>query len=618
MSSPLSGTPIAVHARLGVSLVATDVIRVLWFVAGAAMLLFTLFLAVLLVAGLAFRLGHRATRHRSAVVFWASAAVVALSSIALLLPHPLPSVKAAFNAGRDGTAQGEGDRSQPAADIPVRYVNGAATGSGLVRTTGRSLVLYDTSGPSPESAELHATLLVNMISHFGGWTAHPVNTYQAGESSGYDAVFYLGEPAGAALPAAFLDDVLHAGKPVVWIDGDIDQLQARGGVAWSSRHGFTPQGTATPQFVRMDYKGTTLPMDPGGGAAVTRLGIDDPKKATVLATAWLADGSSEPWAVRSGNLIYLSEDPLSSVSHVEGRNLVFADLLFEALDPGAGQRHRALVRLEDVNPTSDPTQLRAITDYLSGQGVPFSVGVFPVYRDPNGVGGSGDVTIKLSERPQMVAALAYAVAHGGSLVLHGYTHQYAAKDNPYHGRSADDAEFYLCHLNADQQMTLDGPVPEDSEAWALGRIDQALAELQTAGLPRPSMLEFPHYMASAADYAAAAKRFQYRYERTLYFPGLLSGTPVDTAQPGWQFFPYTVRDAYGTTVIPENLDYVHSDVDSVPGMLDTARANLVVRDGVASFFYHPFLGVGSLPRLVDGLRTLGYTFVAAQDLAGAP
>ena len=52
-------------------------------------------------------------------------------------------------------------------------------------------------------------------------------------------------------------------------------------------------------------------------------------------------------------------------------------------------------------------------------------------------------------------------------------------------------------------------------------------------------------------------------------------------------------------------------------MLATARENLVVRDGVASFFYHPFLGVGSLPKLVDGLRAMGYTFVAAQDVAGS-
>jgi hypothetical protein len=83
-------------------------------------------------------------------------------------------------------------------------------------------------------------------------------------------------------------------------------------------------------------------------------------------------------------------------------------------------------------------------------------------------------------------------------------------------------------------------------------------------------------------------------------------------------FPYAVRDVYGGTVIPENLDYVHSDGDSVTPMLETARHNLVVRDGVASFFYHPILGVGQLPRLVEGIQALGYTFVPGQEVAGSP
>jgi hypothetical protein len=116
---------------------------------------------------------------------------------------------------------------------------------------------------------------------------------------------------------------------------------------------------------------------------------------------------------------------------------------------------------------------------------------------------------------------------------------------------------------------------------------------------------------------AAMKRFPFRYERSLYFPGLLSGRPVDDAQRKWQFFPYTVRDVYGTTVIPENLDYLQPTTNSVSDMIDTARSNLVVRDGVASFFYHPFLGVGDLPKLVNGIKALGYTFVSAEDLAGS-
>ena len=276
-----------------------------------------------------------------------------------------------------------------------------------------------------------------------------------------------------------------------------------------------------------------------------------------------------------------------------------------------------MVRLEDINPTTDPVRLRAVVDYLAGQSVPFSFGVYPVFRDPQGVGGNGDVTIRLSDRPAVVSALKYAAAHGGSMVLHGYTHQYAAKNNPTNGRSGEDAEFYLCHQNADGQLTLDGPVPEDSPTWVLDRLDQALAEVRKAGLPRPSMFEFPHYMASAMDSLAVGARFDTRYERTLYFPGMLSGQPADQARPAWEMFPYAVHDIYGTTVVPENLDYVHSDGGNIPEMLAQARSNLVVRDGVASFFFHPFLSVDLLRPVVEGIRSQGYTFVPARSVAGS-
>lgn len=482
----------------------------------------------------------------------------------------------------------------------------------------QTLVLYDATQPQMPAGDRDAALLANLVSHFGAWTAEPVYSYQAGQMAAYSAVFYLGAPSGEALPPAFLDDVLQGHHPVVWIGDDLGQLKGRAGLAWDKRYGFSAQGFDAGPFARVEYKGTALPVNQVSENGLARVNVGEPGNVTVLGTAVRVDGSTMPWAIRSGNLTFVSEDPLPYIGPDQDRYLAFADLLFDALAPAAPARHRALVRLEDVGPTADPAKLRAITDYLSAQHVPFSIAVYPLYRDPNGAASAGkDVTIRLSERPAVVAALRYATAHGGTLVLHGYTHQYATKDNPLSGQSADDAEFYLCHLDG-TQLRLDGPVPEDSQAWALGRIDQALADLHGVGLPAPLAFEFPHYMASSADYRAAGQRFAYRYERSLYFPGQLSGQPADGAGRKWQFFPYTVRDVYGTTVIPENLDYVQSTGDSVTGMLDKARSNLVVRDGVASFFYHPFLGVGQLPRLVDGIRALGYTFVSAQSLATSP
>ncbi len=605
------------------------ILEVLWFVAGAAMLVFTLFLAVLIVAGIGFRLAPRTPRRRPRLVFAVSSAIVILCATALLLPSfsrpfgrhaSARGATGATQAGQAHLAQPRPARTYPAVSgMPLRYAKGGSSGDGVRPSPTRTLVLYDGTGPDASVAEVSATKLANLVSHFGAWTARPVASYHAGEMTQHDAVFYLGSATGQALPAAFLDDVLLGRRPVVWINGDIEQLRARSTTRWTKRHGFTPTGFDPAHVVGLQYKGASLPMNQVGEAGLMRVTIDDPSRATVLATAVRADGSTLPWAVRSGTLIYLSENPLPYIAQDNDRYLAFADLLFEVLDPDVAPRHRALIRLEDIGPTADPAKLTAVTDYLFSRGVPFSVGVYPVYRDPNGAGGAGkDVTIRLSERPGLVAALRHATSRGGSLVMHGYTHQYAAANNPHSGQSAEDAEFYLTHHDEKQQTWLDGPVPEDSEAWALARIDQGLEEFRRAGLPKPQTFEFPHYMASPVDYLAAGKRFDHRYERALYFPGLLSNRPVNDAQREWQFFPYTVRDVYGAIVIPENLDYVSRGADSVPAMIEEARSNLVVRDGVASFFYHPFLGVGELPRLVEGIQSLGYTFVSAQDLVTSP
>ena len=53
-------------------------VQILWFTAGAAMLVFTAFIAVLLFAGIGFRVGPRTYRRRPAVVFGTSTVIVGI------------------------------------------------------------------------------------------------------------------------------------------------------------------------------------------------------------------------------------------------------------------------------------------------------------------------------------------------------------------------------------------------------------------------------------------------------------------------------------------------------------------------------------------------------------
>ena len=494
---------------------------------------------------------------------------------------------------------------------------GAAGGSA---SSTKTLVLYDTTGAYSWLGEDYGIATANLVSHFGAWTAHPVGTYTAGEVNGYSAVVYIGSTYDEPLPTAFLDDVLSTTKPVLWMYDNIWQLTARS-ASFTDKYGFTWKGFDFSASTTVTYKGVALDRDaaaaPGG---LMDSVITDPAKVTTVATATRPDGTTMPWAVHSGNLTYIGEIPFSYVGGSD-RYLAFSDMLFDLLAPSAATRHRAAVRIEDVGPDADPSELRAVADYLSSHGIPFTVAVYPRYRDPHGVNNNGkaqDYTLR--SKPQVVSALKYMQTKGGTLLLHGYTHQLDALNNPYDGVSANDFEFYLAHIDAANNVVYDGPVTNDSAAFATTRVLAGETEFRLAGLKLPTIFEPPHYAASATDYKVFNTYFGTRYDRGLYFPGLLSGGPADSTKLMGQYFPYGVRDVYGSAVIPENLGNIEPEAfNNHPARLPadliaTAKANLVVRDGTASFFYHPYLGTAYLKQTVDGIQGLGYTFVAGSAL----
>ena len=480
------------------------------------------------------------------------------------------------------------------------------------------LVLYDTSGPYGWLGELYATEVANLAGHFGAPVAHPVSTYAPGELKAYPAVVYIGSTYDEPIPTAFLDDVLASTKPVIWMYDNIWQLTARD-AAFASDYGWMWSGFDTSSVTSVLYKGTGLTRSDANQAGIMNYSSVDPAKVAVLASAQRSDGTSFPWAVRSGTLTYIGEIPFSYASETD-RQLIFSDLLFDALAPNTPARHRALVRLEDINPTNDPAQLRAAADWLASQGVPFGFSVTPRYLDPTGYFNNGiaeDVSLKGSP---VADAITYMQSKGGVLVGHGYTHQWAGGINPYDQVTGDDYEFYRVTENADHSLNYVGPLSGDSTTWAAGRIASADREFKDAKIAQPTIFEFPHYSASAVDYRAIASRFSVRWERALYFGGVLSGGVVDYSHMVGQFFPYVVKDVYGTKVLPENL----GDVSPAPwfiyparlpaDIVDAGQKNLVIRDGFASFFFHPYLDISYLQQAVSGLRAVGYTFVSPASL----
>jgi uncharacterized protein YdaL len=485
-------------------------------------------------------------------------------------------------------------------------------------TRTRTLILYDYSGKWRWLGEMNATMTANLVGHFGPWKAEPVADYTPGELDHYAATIYLGSDFGDRLPPALTDDVLRTRRPVIWVADNISELEARA-PNFRARYGWQTSVLDHSPVAEVVYKGRALTRWAHNSDGIMRYASIDRSRVRILARAVRADGSSFPWAIRSRNLTYVGEMPYSYMSETD-RYLVFADLLFDALAPRTPVRHRALLRLEDINPESNPRQLIRVANYLHARRIPFGFGLSPEYRDPQGHYGE-PYQFALRQAPRLVAALRYLERKGGVPVEHGYTHQWDGGSNPYDGVTGDDVEFYRVTESKDGQIHDVGPLPEDrSPTWAEHRIVASRREIAAAGLGAPRIFEFPHYTASVRDYRAVADWFPVRWERSDYFAGLLGQGPIQDQRVEGQLFPYVVHDVYGSKVLPENLGDIapttwHTYKEHLPtAVVSAARANLVVRDGFAAFYFHPYLKLAYLKRAVEGIEAAGYRFVSPAKL----
>jgi len=505
---------------------------------------------------------------------------------------------------------------EPAAVEPERRTLPAAARP--PRPAASILVLHDSTGPYAFMGELNAMAISAVLGHFGVTVIEPVSAYRAGEMAEYRAVVYVGSTYDEPIPKPFVADVLSGKKPVLWTADNIWQLAREPG--FKESYGFEPSSYRHEAMGEVRYKTVALKRFADNPTGLMAYGFLDPKKVAIVAEAVGPEGNTTPWAIRSKNLTYIGESPVAYIGH-DDRYLAFCDLLFDLLAPATPERHRALVRIEDVHALTPPASLVAIADYLSSQAVPFSVAVIPDYRDPKGALNGGVPTHRtIVESPELAAALRYMLSKGGTLVMHGYTHQNEGRDNPYNGASAADFEFFRTHLGPSGAVLMDGPLPEDSLPWARRRIDAGLGIFAAAHLPAPTIFEYPHYVGSTAASQAIAERFSTVYQRETYWPGISSGGPVNYAESINLFFPYPVEDVYGWRVLPENLGnyipvgYNGNASRSASAIVESARLNRVVRDGFASFFFHPIYEVGILREIVEGIKAEGYTFVSAASL----
>jgi uncharacterized protein YdaL len=440
----------------------------------------------------------------------------------------------------------------------------------------QALILYDGTAKKSHEGIVDGTSIANLMGHFGYRpTLKAVEDYRPGGMAGYEAVFVVGGSDKTVWPAPVVRDARARSAMLAWVGYGMDSFL---GNRDDARRGIRiDKVLVTSRYNRVRYHGTVL--GKGGGMA-TLMTLTDPSRVKTEAEMLDPEGRTSPYMVRSGNLWLVADVPFAYIGD-QDRYLAFCDLLHDMLGVNHATTRNAMIRLEDVTPDDDPQMVRRAINVFIDEGIPFQIALVPVFVDP-----SSRREVRLSDSPELVKVLHDAVAHGGTIVMHGYTHQ-------YRGVTPDDFEFWDGFRNA--------PRADDSPEMVREKLNAGLDEFFRCDL-YPVAWETPHYAASPTDYTEFARVFTTFNEETM----------IDR-EGSQQAFPYPTVDIRGLRVVPENIGYLPQENPQPAVLIQNARAMQVVRDGMPSAFVHGFLDARLLRETVQGIKKLGYRFISLRD-----
>ena len=313
----------------------------------------------------------------------------------------------------------------------------------------------------------------------------------------------------------------------------------------------------------------------GDGYPVINVSLENNLETEVLLTG-TQKGQDYPLLMKHDNAYYYATTNL----YPPYINL-FADALHDVFEVEHGNHNLAFLRLEDIHPRVDSDNLMKIARFLEQRNIPYSVAVTPIFVNP-----STNEEFHLSENVDLVKALTYMQEHGASIILHGYTDQFDMSE------TGTGFEFWNKEKNT--------PVYQNSNqelAYIEGRVNKGIQTLVDNGL-YPLAFEAPHYALSQNGYKVIADYFS-------TYIGQVQLTDED-----WQVMTESPNITYptfldGMMLLPETIRYVrYNDPLSIEEMKQSIEHTSVVRDGVISAFYHPFLGLDDLVKLVDEIETI--------------
>ena len=267
----------------------------------------------------------------------------------------------------------------------------------------------------------------------------------------------------------------------------------------------------------------------------------------------------------------------SGIPFWEGGEMVFADILYDVLGT-AWKKSTIFVRLDGLDPFSDPVMLEKVVAWLSGQGVPFAVSYSPATWE----GGTGKL-VTIARNRALVDVLQRLSGKGIPLIMRGFAGNYHRV--PYENA----AEFW--------DFENDAPLP-NGEKVLRERLADGLSVSSRLGI-YPSGFMAPGYKISPDLIDIVGDRFH------LYAGRVQTSSITSEAS----YVPPFISRIRNMSFLPENLGYVsrYNPGEAVSAILGRSLDMTVVRGAMGSFAYDPSLGVEMLEIIVTEMKKQGYT-----------
>lgn len=394
-----------------------------------------------------------------------------------------------------------------------------------------------------------------------------VDDYKSGDIESYNSVFVININNDIG-NKEFLEDLSSYKNNIYWIGDKIEDF-LRENKKYKIKYNY--QNNSINKLI---YKEDSLVINSGNSFNI----INPSKKSKTL--AYMSDSyNTYPFIINEDNLYYISRWDLQD-------SFIFEDSLNDFYNIKEFDKEKIFVRIEDVHPFRDTTKLREIADYLYSKDIPFMIALIPTYTD-----SKTQAITTMDMMPEFIETIQYMQEKGGSIVLHGYTHQLGKEEI-----SGEGYEFW--------DIKNDEPIDEDIEPYVKNRVLSGL-RLCIENDIYPLAYEAPHYAINIDGYKELKKYF------STYVGQYQNNNNNFTTNAS----PFIIKNSDTFNVlIPENLDYVDEDNDfAVDIIKENFKKLSMVRGHTGGFLFHSYLDINYLKEIVKFLEDENVEFLDLKE-----